>query len=58
MFEYDNVYDDMQGKKAEQAKAKSRTVDKKVSFQKFPKELSYPSDLNKCPEGIAIETSK
>ena len=32
VFEYDNVYDDMQGKKAEQAKAKSRTVDKKVSF--------------------------
>ena len=36
MFEYDNVYDDMQGKKAEQVKAKTRTADKKVSFSHFP----------------------
>ena len=30
MFEYDNVYDDIQGKKAEAVKAKTKTVDKKV----------------------------
>ena len=30
MFEYDNVYDDIQGKKAEAVKAKSKPADRKV----------------------------